>query len=316
MMKRIKYIAIGLMIFGFGLSTYAQQERALPILTQGHDASVVALGGNHYGTSHYAHIYGNPTSALYADHPGTISSYYQHTRLGEASLRALGASGSYRLGTRHVILAGARYFGGLHHTEITLGETRRRERLLYDLTVDFGYGIRLGKFSLYASGTYILSDQMRAVSTMTASVGASYRGGLSLFGQSVQYVTSLKARNLGTSFTYIKDGSPVYPPSSVGIGGELSTVCMGMHGIRLGAGVEHYYAPSQAASSQILIGGEYSYRGMVMARLGYNHDTNGLSSLSLGLGGAYRVVRADLSYTLPNNDMLSPQLALSMGVSF
>lgn len=296
------------------LTANAQQERSLPILTQGRDVATLSLGSTHYGNSNYAHIYTNPTAALYGQRPLSLSTYYQHSSIEGQTLRALGFAGSYRLGERHAFLVGSRYFGGLKHLEITPGEQQRNERSLYDLTIDLGYTLRLGNFSAFAVGHYIISDQMRMVSTMTASLGASYRNTLSLLQENMSYTLTAKANNLGPSFTYIKRGTAVYPPSSFAVGGELASTTW-QHGLRLALGVEHFYAPQDAASTQVQSGLEYSYRGIVMTRVGYNYDTNGLSMLSLGLGAKYKLLHLDVAYTLPNNSIMSPQLTLGLGLS-
>lgn len=307
--------ALGLLALGLSTaSAYAQQERALPILTQGRDVASVALGGAHYGTSGQAHLYTNPSAALYAERPFSLSTYYQHQRLGESALRAMGFASSYRLGERHAFMLGARYSGGLKHTEITQGEQTRYERSLYDLTLDLGYSLRLGKFSPYITAHYILSDQMRRVSTMTLGVGASYRDQMTLLGQSWRYSLVAKASNIGPSFSYIRRGSAVYPPSSVALGGALQTDGE-QHQLGMQLGVEHYYAPSAAASTQLQTGLEYAYRRLLMARVGYCHDTNGLSQLTLGLGLRYRGLHIDLAYARPNNQIVSPQMSLGLGFS-
>lgn len=308
-----KYL-LGLILSLGSLTSYAQQERSLPILTQGGDVASMALGATHYGNSRYAHIYSNPTAALYGAKPLSLSSYYQHRSIEGQTLRGFGFAGSYRLGEQHGFLLGSRYFGGLKHLEITQGEQQRNERSLYDLTIDLGYTLRLGNFSAFAVGHYIISDQMRMVSTMTASLGASYRNTLSLFNEVMSYTLTARANNLGPSFTYIKKGTAVYPPSSLAVGGELTST-QWQHGVRVALGVEHFYAPQDAASTQMQSGLEYSYRGIVMARAGYNLDTNGLSMLTLGLGAKYKMLHIDLAYMLPNNTIISPQLTLGLGVS-
>ncbi len=313
-MKKANQYILGLILGLSTLGAQAQQERSLPILTQGGDVASLALGATHYGNSRYAHIYTNPSAALYADRPLSISTYYQHQKVEAEALRAIGLAGSYRLGGRHALLIGTRYFGGLRHTEITMGEQQRKERALYDMTIELGYALRLGKWSPFVVGSYIISDQMRMVSTMTASLGVSYRDQLQLFRQQMDYTLTAKASNLGPSFTYIQRGTAVYPPSSLALGGELASTAW-HHGVRLALGVEHFFAPREAASTQVQSGVEYSYRGLVMARAGYTHDTNGLSMLSLGLGGRYKALHLDLTYRRPNNSITSSQLIVGLGVS-
>lgn len=312
-----KSITLFLALMSSGLGLWAQQERSLPILSQGQEAASIAMGGNHYGESHHLYLYGNPTSRLYQHGKLEAGVYYHNQNLKDENRSNLtGVGGSFTwLQGRHAWMIGTRYYGGLRQADITTNEGQRRTRLLYDQTLDLAYALRIGSFSLYTMGTYVATNQMRGVATYAAGLGLSYRSSLIWKDQSFRYLLTAKANNLGPSFSYLKKGSRVFPPSSVGLGGEIAYTRV-KHGLKTNFSTEHFLAPTEAASTRLQMGAEYTYRKVAMLRAGYFHDTNGLSALSVGLGANYKMLHTDVSLVLPNNKNVSPQLALSLGVAF
>ncbi|MDO5074629.1 MAG: PorV/PorQ family protein [Bacteroidales bacterium] len=312
-----KHLTLSLALLSSSLGLWAQQERALPILSQGQEAASVAMGGNHYGESHHLYLYGNPTSALYQKGHFEAGLYYHSQNLkdeNQSTLTGLGGATTWRQG-RHAWMLGTRYYGGLRQADISSNESQRRTRLLYDQTVDVAYALRTGAFSFYAMGSYIATNQMRGVATYAASLGLSYRNSFRWQDKDLHYVLTAKGSNFGPSFSYLKKGSRVQPPSAVGLGAEVSHAGS-LHGVKANLSAEHFLTPSEAASTRLQVGAEYAYRQMAMLRAGYFHDTNGLSALSLGLGARYKMLRTDVSLVLPNNQNISPQVALSLGVAF
>lgn len=305
------FITAGLLT---SLSVQAQQERALPILTQGKDARSVAMGGNTYGSSANAALYTNPSAALNTAQPTNITAYYHSQTLkGDTpfTLTGTGLSASYRFG-QHALLVGTRYYGGLKYTEIGQNEKTAATRTLYDQTFDLGYAIAWGKWNTFVSASYVLTRQMRTASTFAATLGASYHDAIS---SQLHYNATAKVGNLGNSFSYIKKGKSVYPPTFVGLGGELN-YAKGTHATTLALGLEQYFLPSEAASTAWNIGAEYAYRQTGMLRLGYTHDTNGFSAFTMGLGIKFKKYHFDVALQNPNNSNVSSQYLLSAGITF
>lgn len=299
-----------------GIVTQAQkQERSLHILSQGTDARAVAMGGNSFGESTSAFLYGNPTSIFNENNTFSVSVFYQNQKNKATDFTMITAGGSvgYRhknhgffLGTRYALLG--------ETPQITSSGRQGEISTISDQTIDVGYALSLNKFSVFASGSYVLTHLIGSASTFVGSVGASYRDSFFISEEKIRYVSTLKISNLGAPYSFIA-GNTNQPPTSVGIGGELG-YAKNKHAVNLALGATQYVLPSQASSTLFEIGGEYAYHNAVMVRCGYLNDSNGFSAINFGAGGVYKNFRADVSASLPNNNNVSPQITFSVGAWF
>ena len=278
--------------------------RTLPLLEYAQSARTAALGGNHYAESDVSQLYTNPTSLLYGE---TVFSIGGGIRtLGkldglEGSNNLYNASLGVAIG-QHAFFGGFRYLGGLKYIPIDNNERAKTKlHTLRDCTIDLGYALRLGLFSGYAKGSYVYTEQGSAATTMVFGVG--------------DFTLGAKVDNLGPKYKQSSKSRAVYAPAYAGIGGEVRYGIQGEHRFSLGSGVDYFFAPANAASATIHLGGEYLYHQLVAFRAGYQYDTNGVKGLSAGLGFRFKGGALDASYLAPTSTVGKSSLWITAGLN-
>ncbi len=290
--------------------------RTLPLLEYAQSARTAALGGNHYAESDVSQLYTNPTSLLYGE---TVFSIGGGIRtLGkldglEGSNNLYNASLGVAIG-QHAFFGGFRYLGGLKYTPIDNNERAKTKlHTLRDCTVDLGYALRLGLFSGYAKGSYVYTEQGSAATTMVFGAGVFYRSSDDPASTGLDFTLGAKVDNLGPKYKQSSKSRAVYAPAYAGIGGEVRYGIQGEHRFSLGSGVDYFFAPANAASATIHLGGEYLYHQLVALRAGYQYDTNGVKGLSTGLGFRFKGVALDASYLAPTSTAGKSSLWVTAG---
>lgn len=290
--------------------------RTLPLLEYAQSARTAALGGNHYAESDVSQLYTNPTSLLYGE---TVFSIGGGIRtLGkldglEGSNNLYNASLGVAIG-QHAFFGGFRYLGGLKYIHIDNNERAKTKlHTLRDCTIDLGYALRLGLFSGYAKGSYVYTEQGSAATTMVFGVGVFYRSSDDPASTGLDFTLGAKVDNLGPKYKQSSKSRAVYAPAYVGIGGEVRYGIQGEHRFSLGSGVDYFFAPANAASATIHLGGEYLYHQLVALRAGYQYDTNGVKGLSAGLGFRFKGVALDASYLAPTSTAGKSSLWVTAG---
>lgn len=305
-----------------GTTLQAQKKvaatRSLPLLELSADARTSALGGNHYGESDVAHIYANPTSRLYQDGLLSVSAagqFFGKVEGLEGSLGLYDVTAGLRLGNQ-AFFGGIRYLGGLKYYPVdNNGVIAKQARTLKDYALDLGYALRFGTLSAYATGSYISTDQGSSASTFVFGLGAFYRSSEEIAKTGIDFVVGAKLRNLGPSFQQRAHGPSIYPPASVGAGGEIGYGVEGDHHLSLGLGADYFFLPNDASSLLMHFGGEYLYHQLVAARLGYSLDTNGAKAFSVGLGLRYHQFALDGTYITPRVSGGKSAFQLTLGYS-
>ena len=292
--------------------------RTLPLLEYAQSARTAALGGNHYAESDVSQLYTNPTSLLYGE---TVFSIGGGIRtLGkldglEGSNNLYNASLGVAIG-QHAFFGGFRYLGGLKYTPIDNNERAKTKlHTLRDCTVDLGYALRLGLFSGYAKGSYVYTEQGSAATTMVFGAGVFYRSSDDPASTGLDFTLGAKIDNLGPKYKQSSKSRAVYAPAYAGIGGEVRYGIQGEHRFSLGSGVDYFFAPANAASATIHLGGEYLYHQLVALRAGYQYDTNGVKGLSAGLGFRFKGVALDASYLAPTSTVGRSSLWITAGLN-
>lgn len=310
-------LASSLSLAGQGKVT---QVRSLPLLELSTDARSAALGGSHFGEAPSSSLFTNPTTLLQqagsfqANVSGRFFGKYEGL---DGSLFLQQTSLGYRFG-QHALLAGFRYLGGLKYPVVSATENEGGQLSSYDYTLDLGYTLRLGHLSAYATASYVYSKLAdRTASTAVFGVGAFYRSYLTERpAQGFSYLFGVQGTNLGPGFKYRdKTRRQLYPPIAVGAGGEVSYGLTSGHRLSLTSGADVYTFPTSSSSVAIHVGGEYSFRGLLAARAGYQHDTNGLAGWSAGLGVDLEGIRVDGAYVASTTDGVNSSFLLTLGVS-
>lgn len=290
------------MALGLGLEVQAQtyQARALPVLEMGADARTVAMGGSHYGLSKSAHLYTNPVSMALGNERVSVGAGWRHqsayTGLS-GSLDTYSLSAGFRLG-RHALMIGGRYFQspkvtGMNSLEVPTNPAQPR-----DYTLDLGYALRLGRFALYGTGSYVSSDLGGPTAqTFVFGVGLFYRHTIEMSGgDKLGYLLGVKGQNMGPYFRYSKGRVNTQPPCFVGLGGELSYEMDERHKLTLSLGGEQHFMPYRAMSTVFRGGAEYQWHRTISIRTGYMFDTDRINCFSLGAGLRFRALTLDAAY--------------------
>ena len=173
----------------------------------------------------------------------------------------------------------------------------------------------MGVFSAYAKGSYVYTDQGAAASTMVFGGGVFLRSSEEPSATGMNFILGAKVDNLGAKYKQSAKSSSTYAPAYAGAGGEISYGISGEHRLALGAGVDYFFAPSNAASSAIHFGGEYLYHQLVALRAGYQYDTNGAKGVSAGLGLRFKPLALDATYMAPTYSGGKSSLWVTVGLS-
>ena len=218
---------------------------------------------------------------------------------------------------RHAFFGGFRYLGGMKYTPIDQNENaKKKTRQLFDYTVDLGYAIRMGVFSAYAKGSYGLHRPGRCrLRRWLFGGGVFLRSSEEPSATGMNFILGAKVDNLGAKYKQSAKSSSTYAPAYAGAGGEISYGISGEHRLALGAGVDYFFAPSNAASSAIHFGGEYLYHQLVALRAGYQYDTNGAKGVSAGLGLRFKPLALDATYMAPTYSGGKSSLWVTVGLS-
>ena len=294
-----------------------KQVRTLPLLELSTDARSAALGGSHYGEASSSLLYTNPTSFLYS--PSQLQASASARLMGrlDGSLQLYQATAGLRLGERHGLFAGFRYLGGLQYEAVNGLEQSKGTLSPYDYSLDLGYALRLGRLSAYTTAGYVQSELGdRSASTVTFGLGAFYRSHAEEPSQGLSYLVGAKAQNMSLGFKYAKhERRELYAPVFVGAGGEVRYGLSTEHRLSLSAGADVFTYPVNSSSVALHFGGEYSFRRMLAARVGYQHDTNGLQGFTLGLGYHGRRFQFDGAYLTPSTSGANSALLFTAGIS-
>lgn len=297
-----------------------KQVRTLPLLELSTDARSAALGGSHYGEASSSLLYTNPTSFLYS--PSQLQASASARLMGrlegaDGSLQLYQATAGLRLGERHGLFAGFRYLGGLQYEAVNGLEQSKGTLSPYNYSLDLGYALRLGRLSAYTTAGYVQSELGdRSASTVTFGLGAFYRSHAEEPSQGLSYLVGAKAQNMSLGFKYAKhERRELYAPVFVGAGGEVRYGLSTEHRLSLSAGADVFTYPVNSSSVALHFGGEYSFRRMLAARVGYQHDTNGLQGFTLGLGYHGRRFQFDGAYLTPSTSGANSALLFTAGIS-
>ncbi|WP_455108635.1 PorV/PorQ family protein [Porphyromonas sp.] len=297
-----------------------KQVRTLPLLELSTDARSAALGGSHYGEASSSLLYTNPTNLLYS--PSQLQASASARLMGklegtDGSLQLYQATAGLRLGERHGLFAGFRYLGGLQYEAVNDQEQSKGSFSPYDYSLDLGYALRLGRLSAYATAGYVQSQLgERTANTVLLGLGAYYRSHAEEPSQGLSYLVGAKAQNMSLGFKYAKhERRELYAPVFVGAGGELRYGLSQEHRLGLSAGADVFTYPVNSSSVALHFGGEYSFRRMLAARVGYQHDTNGLQGFTLGLGYHGRRFQLDGAYLAPSTSGTNSSLLFTAGIS-
>ena len=283
-----------LLLLPFSTRSYAQ-GRMLPVLEVNPDARSAAMGGlSMVGTDRHF-LYVNPSALLYSAEAG-------YGDIGFVALPKLAGAGSplyfnanvgYRLHSRHAVMAGYRYIGGVNMPRVSADGLESNKRLTsMEYAVDFGYAFRVWQgLSLFTTGSLAQSYTSRISMNGAFTVGAHYFRNLSFGHLNV----GLKVADFGAPVYYSK--KEAYPlPTSIQGGVDLHFISNETHQWTFAAGAKYYMLPPTQPQLMVGLGAEYTGWNLFSLRAGYEYGQYNAGSFSAGIGAKYNGFTLDLAY--------------------
>lgn len=305
-----------LLLLGLTLTTSAvavAQSRALPFLEINPDTRTSAMGGSSVGEAKTMYQYTNPTSALLSSSKLDVALSARKYTLSElSSLAHFNATASYRLGYRHALMLGYRYYRGLTTYKEDEQGTRKAIKPM-DYSVDLSYAYRFDDhWSAYLTGHFIQSYIGKVAYTAGASLGLYYRNSGELLGKTQRFAVGLVADNIGAKVQYGKTGYTSSMPASFAIGGSTS---MDLNpSLALNLGMTHRYFTKGNDNKHYLfaLGAEAVWRDAVSLRLGTSLG-QGNDGFTVGAGYRFNTLSIDAAYLMHPKTNYN---AFTLGVSF
>lgn len=320
-MMRKSYLMTVLAISIVGSSTLlAQNSRTLPILESNPDVRTAAIGNVSLGEIDRMYLYTNPGAFLFKGDrlsvDTSIELYDIKSEGTSGTLRQLNASIAYQLSGRHAVFGGVRHLGGLSIPDVGENLTEgKKVTTPVDYTLDLGYAYQLSdRISLFASGSFISSNQRNKAITSSFSAGASYRQGFSISGMPSLLHATLKVQDIGIPINY-GDGRKYALPASVSEGVSLRITPASSHDITFAIGGRQFFLPIGAKLFVAGLGCEYTFKHLISLRAGYDLDHKGKNHLGFGVGAHFKGVKADVAYRLDNTTAVGVNTLL-FGLSY
>lgn len=299
------------------VSAYAQDNN--PILNFGSDVRSAGMGDIVFPHSGNPLVHSNP-SLIFMQQEGDLHVGYSfgttHKTADQGHIQTYHATSiGYRLGGRHAIFGGARYWRGPQTVYYNNIGTKMGEIYPADATVDLGYAFRVcSHFSVYGTLTYLNTYSSRTGHAFAMSLGAGHNAVISGL-KSGSYGVGISLSNVGTDITYPKSkDSRSQLPSLLRVSSAMTMGALGDHLITLGATYGYRFLPAVARMHTVSGGGEYAMPRVISLRVGGQYERDN-SHMTFGLGRKFGAFGVDLAYTMgmyPEFNLLRAGLTLSI----
>lgn len=306
MIKKLAITAAAALCFAAAATA---QSGALPLLNLEQDVRAAGMAGVLTPKSNTGSIFSSPTDLLFTNgqHLRAIATFGANPSEGITNTGVASASLGYKIGN-HAILFGARYRGseetGYYSDDGTLRATIHPR----DWSLDFGYAVRLGEgFGAFARATYLQSYNSLTADVFTLSLGASYRGQVSLGS----YLLTASLDNFGGKYQYGSSGPKYDLPTTATLSGAISL--LDREQLTLGARANYFLTPSGDKTIACGLGAQWEAVSDVFVRTGYTIHRNA-NIWSMGAGARLGIVDLDLSYDIHKiKEFNSLRLGVSVG---
>ncbi len=291
-------ISLALLTLCTGVALQATaQSRLLPVLEANPDARSAAMGNTLLGNTGQMHIHTNPAALTFGDtrFAADITTEMQpKTDAGRLMQYNFGAG--WRFANRSALLAGMRYQAGL--TVPSVGTDGQPASVSpYEMAIDLGYSFAVvPEIAVYATATYARSSAATSANAWAFSVGAAYQKAFRLAADMPTTLTAgARLMDFGKSVKFNDTGIPYSLPTSVVVGGDWSVRLAPEHALTYAVSCRHF-TPKDAHETLFANGLEYTYHGMLSARVGYQQADKGSDALTFGAGGRFHGFRLDVTY--------------------
>ncbi|MDO4771666.1 PorV/PorQ family protein [Porphyromonas sp.] len=306
-------------LFSGVASVAAHAQDNNPILNFGTDVRSAGMGDVIFPHSGAPLLHSNPSLIFMQKdrdlHVGySFGATHKGTTQGQIQTYHATSIG-YRLGGRHALFGGARYWRGPKTIYLNNMGAKMGEVYPADATLDLGYTFKVcSHFSVYSSLTYLNTYSSRTGHAFAMSLGANYNAVLTGVKSGV-YGVSISLSNIGTDITYPRDkGSRSQLPSLFGVSSAMTMGVLGDHLLTFGAAYGYRFLPSVARLHTVGGGIEYAMPDIVSLRVGGQYEP-GNSHMTLGLGRKFGAFGIDLAYTMgmyPEFNLLRAGFTLSI----
>ena len=330
-MKRLIIVILGLM----PLPLWAQLTTAVPFMAVATDARSVGMGETGVATRPDVNaLYWNAAKYAFTDaKAGGALSYAPWMRETQKGMNLGAFNGFYRLGKKHTLALGGRYFAfGKIELLNDQGQISGTESPA-DFSVDLGYAFRVHRsWSVGVVLHYIHSDALAGVadaaSGFAADVSVYFREKKSYSGKAVTWSAGLNLSNLGPKLSYGNGLDNNYLPASLRLGGGADLEICPEHGLALTVELNKFLVPGMQVNTAGVsyvpdyswIGGigdsfsgsfssvawatgaEYSWSHRLKVRAGYHlrhKDWGDRRYFTCGLGTEVAGLALDAAYRIP-----------------
>lgn len=281
--------------------------QGVEVLIPGTDDRNVAMGGNFFGESRSSLVYSNPTSIYNGEKNWNVSFSYRSfdDSPGDAGNMTLGSFAASKSFGIHAVHLGYRKLDGLNIAGVKPASS----------SVDLGYSVLLGDFSVAAGMSYIKDELVDDATGVAFNASAYYRGCLDM-AQGARYTVGLGAGNIGGDLDRGKKYAKVELPLYFGAGGEFGVDFNENHSVAVSLGMKYYSMKGDNSMLTAGLGAEYSLMKMVSVRAGYLYGENDNSAMTAGVGISLGAFDFSGAYVMPSSDDMVDSYMLSASVKF
>ena len=314
-------LSLALVLGAAGFATAAAQSRTMPVLEVNTDARSAAMAHQGQTQSNRNFLYTNPSAILYGEPRLSVdlgTQFYPSQEGVDGHLTYYNANAAYRLHRNHAVLAGFRYLGGLAFDRVSATGEATKQLKPFDWSIDVGYALRLSPaFSMSATASFVQSYTGRTAQNMAFSLGAAYRKDVRLgFAQQSTLGIAMRLADLGPKLNYGQNYQYDLPSSAI-LSADLATTLTPGHAVNVGLGGRYFFLPSGETQMLVGLGGEYTWRSMLSARVGYEFGQAKASNLTAGLGLRFaKRYHLDVAYRHALSDYGVNNLLLNLGCAF
>lgn len=234
-------------------------------------------------------------------------------------LHAVG--GYYKIGSRHAILAGFRYYDypGAEVLDAGVAESVNPR----EFALELGYAYRIiSPLTVSTTLRYIRSDMgslngAKAGDAVAFDMAASYRQSMNVV-HGASWGVGVKLSNIGTKIKYLETKESI--PAVVALGGSVYLPFSVMHKLTVATDLAYRLSPSDVKTLGVSAGAEYTFINHFMARGGYHYgekEKADFSYATAGIGVKYFGGQVDFSWLFAEKD--NPwrnTFRISLGYSF
>lgn len=316
-MKKIIILAAALLC----AMTAAKAQEAASLLDINADTRTAAMGELTAAVEGSAFsVFNNVAAAPLSNKKFQIGAYYSPWASGltkdlEKKNTLMGAGAYFTLAERHSIAVGFRYLQSAGSVGMDANGNPTKDTFSpKDMTIDLGYGIRIGESLGVGVAAHYISSSLgegASGSAVAVDLGVQYRLAL---GEKSNLDLGFKAANIGSKLKYGEGEGSALPAKAV-LGAMFTAQPSDAHSIKVGVDVGYKFMGYTGFVAGV--GAEYMAFNTVAARVGYHLDGKAkMSYATVGLGvRVIDMIQVDAAYYL-GSDALKNTFRVGLSLRF